>query len=274
MYRLPSGPTLRVMGIYDRDYYRRPPPRGGFGHFAMWSVTTWLIVINVAVFLIDRILERYFTYSLVEIWPGGLGRRTTFAPLEFWGRFTIWDGIERFQLWRLITCQFLHANFQHLFWNMLGLFFFGQIAESYFGRQRYVAFYMLCGCAGALFYAVLGWSGLLETTRTTSLVGASAGIYGTLVASAVIAPNVTVMLLFPPIPIQLKWMAIFMMGVAVYTALSNGVNAGGEAAHVGGGLLGYVFTRYPQVLNPFYSAGRAQTRARMRFRDWSKDLNH
>jgi rhomboid family protein len=271
LYHLPSRPTLRVMGIYDRDYYRRSHPRGGFGHFAMWSVTTWLIVINVAVFLLDRILAAHFAYYRIEVWRDTLVRRII-PPLDYWGSFTIQDGIERFQLWRLITCQFLHANFQHLFWNMLGLFFFGQIAESYFGRPRYLAFYLLCGCAGALFYAVLGWSGLLETTRTTSLVGASAGIYGTLVASAVIAPNVTVMLLFPPIPIQLKWMAIFMMGVAVYTAVSNGVNAGGEAAHVGGGLLGYVFTRYPQVLNPFQGAGRA--RARMRFRDWSKDLNH
>ena len=41
------------MGIYDRDYYREPLPRGGFGHFSAWSVTTWLIVINVAVFFAD-----------------------------------------------------------------------------------------------------------------------------------------------------------------------------------------------------------------------------
>src|SRR5262245_37037874 len=48
----------RGMGIYDRDYYRQPLPRGGFGHFTAWSVTTWLIIINVAVFFLDGMLRR------------------------------------------------------------------------------------------------------------------------------------------------------------------------------------------------------------------------
>jgi hypothetical protein len=39
-----------LMGLYDRDYYRNSLPRGGFGHFSALSVTTWLIVINVAAF--------------------------------------------------------------------------------------------------------------------------------------------------------------------------------------------------------------------------------
>ena len=46
------------MGIYDRDYYRNDLPRGGFGHFSAWSVTTWLIVINVVVFFVDGAIDR------------------------------------------------------------------------------------------------------------------------------------------------------------------------------------------------------------------------
>src|SRR6185503_5209992 len=46
------------MGIYDRDYYRSSLPHGGFGHFNAWSVTTWLIVLNVAVFFVDAGLFR------------------------------------------------------------------------------------------------------------------------------------------------------------------------------------------------------------------------
>jgi len=45
------------VGIYDRDYYRNQP-RGGFGVFAMWSVTTWLIVLNVVVFVADGVAQR------------------------------------------------------------------------------------------------------------------------------------------------------------------------------------------------------------------------
>lgn len=256
------------MGIYDRDYYRRPP-RGGFGHFEMWSATTWLIVINVAVFLLDRLLSREFVVALYTTrYPFPL----IFGPLEFWGYFSIDTSVYHLQLWRIITCQFLHANFQHLFWNMLGLFFFGQIVEGYFSSRRFLAFYLLCGSAGVLCYAILGFSGLLLTDRITPLVGASAGIFGVLVAAALIAPNLEIMLMFPPIPVPLKFLAIFMMGVALYTTFSNGHNAGGEAAHLGGGLLGYLLYRYPGSWSLPSPKGR-RARARRRFTDWSKEMN-
>src|SRR4051812_48998163 len=45
------------MGIYDRDYYRNTPRRG-FGMFSMWSVTTWLIVLNIVVFFADGMIKR------------------------------------------------------------------------------------------------------------------------------------------------------------------------------------------------------------------------
>lgn len=46
------------MGLYDRDYYRQSLPRGGFGHFDAWSVTTWLIGVNVVVSFVDAGLFR------------------------------------------------------------------------------------------------------------------------------------------------------------------------------------------------------------------------
>ena len=54
-----------------------------------------------------------------------------------------------------ITFQFLHADTSHIFSNMLSLFFFGPIVESYFGRLRYIVFYLLCGVAGAGCYLLL-----------------------------------------------------------------------------------------------------------------------
>src|SRR4051812_23809876 len=111
------------MGIYDRDYYRDRRPRGGFGHFEMWSATTWLIVINVAVFFLDRLLPPYDVLVTSRY-------RMQIGRLEYWGYFSIDTAVYHFQLWRVVTCQFLHANFQHLFWNMIALFMFGQIVEA------------------------------------------------------------------------------------------------------------------------------------------------
>src|SRR3954465_11735668 len=273
-------PRLCVMGIYDRDYYRNPQPRGGFGAFSMWSITTWLIAINVAVFVVDAILYQQSlralgpeVYDIPSQYRGQLGI-PVFGPLHEWGYLSVATAIGQAQVWRFLTYQFLHANIQHLFFNMLGLYFFGPIVESYLGTRRYLGFYLLCGCSGAFFYLLLYYLGPLYSTvgYVVPLVGASAGIYGVLIAGAVLAPNVTVMLMFPPIPLQLKYLAMIMVGIAAYTAFTNGSNAGGQAAHLGGAGLGYLLIRYPQVLN--LPAPRAHTRVRRRFTDWSQDPDH
>jgi len=221
------------MGIYDRDYYREPQPRRQWGNFSPVSVTTWLIAINVLVFVIDAFLhhqamqpyarlsraaQRYF--ELTQVGP---------PPLERWGYFSLTTAITHLQLWRFLTFQFLHANLGHLFANMLGLYFFGPLVESYFGARRYIAFYLFCGSAGAATYLLLLMVGMLQGPDVP-LVGASAGIFGVLIAGAMIAPNLTVMLLFPPIPIKFKYLALGLVAYATYVAVTNGPNAGGQTA--------------------------------------------
>jgi len=258
------------MGIYDRDYYRDSPRRGGFGVFSMASVTTWLIVINVAVFFIDRMSIRYVVDDNTG-YVVGISR-----PIQFWGAFSKFTAVDHFQVWRFFTFQFLHANLLHIFSNMLSLYLFGPIVENYFGRRRFLAFYLLCGCSGAFVYLLLLLAGILHGDQVW-LVGASAGIFGVLVAGAMLAPDVTIMLLFPPIPMQLKYLAMILVGWAAYTAFTNGSNAGGQAAHLGGAVVGYALVRYPRVLNVFESVrGRSGRHPRARGRattDWSKNFD-
>jgi membrane associated rhomboid family serine protease len=59
------------------------------------------------------------------------------------------------------------------------------------------------------------------------------------------------MLLFPPIPMQLRTLAWVMVAIAVATVFFNAGNAGGEAAHLGGAVVGYLLIQRPQVLNVF-----------------------
>jgi membrane associated rhomboid family serine protease len=107
------------------------------------------------------------------------------------------------------------------------------------------------------------------------LVGASAGIFGVLVAGAILAPDVTIMFIFPPVPIQLKYLALILVGWAAYTALSGGYNAGGQAAHIGGAALGYLLIRHPHVLNFVEPRSQRSLRLRRRSRstDWSKNFD-
>jgi membrane associated rhomboid family serine protease len=237
------------MGIYDRDYYRSSaPPR--FGQFPMMSVTMWLIVINFAVAMIDSILVHVLKLAYVLVLPWG---SLSFPPLQWWGHFSVATAIFEFQIWRFITFQFLHGGIWHLVFNMLMLYFFGPLVESYLGRRRFLAFYLLSGIAGPFGYMLL-WALSNATPMSLiveshiPLIGASAGLFGILVASAHIAPDATV-LIWGILPMKLRALAWVMLAIAVYTVFTMGYNAGGEAAHLGGAVLGWLLIRNPQWLN-------------------------
>jgi membrane associated rhomboid family serine protease len=215
------------MGIYDRDYVRQPRQSNPLGALRMWSVNTWLIVINVAIFFVDAILG----HQLFEL-----------------GYFSVDTAVFGLQVWRFITLQFLHANIQHIAYNMIALFFFGPIVEQYLGSRRYLAFYLLSGIASGASCVILWGAHILNMHPATPLIGASGSIFGVLIAAATIAPNVTIMFDFF-IPMKLRTMAWIMVGIAAYTVIFNGNNAGGEAAHLGGAAAGLALIHYPQVLN-------------------------
>jgi membrane associated rhomboid family serine protease len=249
------------MGIYDRDYSRAAAP-GSLGKLSRMSVSMWLIVINFAVALIDSILVRWIgVWYIVELpWT-----KIPFAPLNWWGHFSVALGIFDFQVWRFITFQFLHAGIWHLVVNMLMLYFFGPLVESYLGRRRFLAFYLLCGIAGPIGYMLL-WAvsatGMnLIVTSFVPLVGASAGLFGILVAAAQVAPNTTV-LIYGLFPMRLRVLAWVMLGIAVWTVFTSGHNAGGEAAHLGGAALGWIIIRNPRWLNIFEAGPRRRNLSR------------
>lgn len=269
------------MGIYDRDYYRNSLPRAGFGHFVAWSVTTWLIVTNVVILFADTAIARIEQNSEQLQDDSAMGLvmpRPQVSPLQRWGAFSVDKGIQHFQFWRFITYQFLHDGAWHLLFNMLGLYFFGPIVEAHFGSRRYLAYYLLCGVAGALTFALLVASKFLHIPTAVPLVGASGSVFGLLVAAALIAPSVQVFYYFFPVTILM--LAIGGMLLAFYTVLATTGNAGGEAAHLGGGALGFVLMKNPHWLNAFAQGRRRSAvvprprrRVRTAQKDWSKDLN-
>ncbi len=232
------------MAYADRHYYgsRESGSTGrvGFGIGGGKSVVWWLIAINVTVFILDRLLLG--SGRAYQLGPHDMG------PLEYWGHFSATTAVLGLQLWRFITFQFLHADAGHILFNMIGLFFFGPMIERYLGSRRFLAFYLLCGVSGVVVYLLLWATGILFNAGWVPLVGASAGIFGILIAAARIAPNTTVLLMLL-IPMKLKILAWLMIGYGAFTVLTGGPNAGGEAAHLGGAALGFVLIRNVRWLN-------------------------
>lgn len=245
------------MGFSDRPY-SDGGRGGGFGGGRLgglmmpnWpSVTAWMIIINIAVLFVDSFLGR------IQHGPGGLP-----GALTEWGYFSADKGIMGFQLWRVLTYQFLHAGGWHLFGNMLMLFFFGSMVEDRFGSKRFVGLYLLCGVAGALLYLILLGLALaigaeaagrvpflLIGSADSMLVGASAAVFGVLIAAWRIAPNATVLLFFV-IPVPLRLLIMIIILVEIYIVMVGGSNSGGSAAHLGGLALGAILVAKPHWLN-------------------------
>jgi membrane associated rhomboid family serine protease len=230
------------MGLYDRQYmHGRTSALGGYQRSPGQALTTGIILLNVGAFLLDRFLfDAGYGYQLGPLLMG---------PLTALGHFSASTTIAGLQLWRLVSFQFLHANMGHLIFNMLGLFFFGSAIESHLGWRRFLTFYLLCGMMGAAAYLMLWLLGFLVSATWVPLVGASAGIFGVLAASTIIAPDAKVVLVFPPISVRLRTLAWVLIGIGLVTILRGGPNAGGEAAHLGGAVAGYFLIRRPQLLN-------------------------
>lgn len=242
------------MGIADRQYHqtssnrtmRQPTRLDGA------PVVKWLMIINVSVFFIDM-----FAQNMMWVY----------------GHFSFATVFGQGEVWRFLTFQFLHADMGHLFFNMFALYMFGAFVEQWWGSRKFLVFYLSCGSSGALLYSILYQLGLfgkdaidlgngvLIPAEYIPLVGASAGIYACLIAVAVIAPNLQVRLLFPPIPMKMKTLAIGVLVIAVAVTFMNGSNAGGEAGHLGGAILGFILMRNPRFLS-FVGGGHSRKKGR------------
>lgn len=218
------------MGSHERNY-RGDAPRGA-GFFAQLTpVVKWLLIANIAIYFVD--------IGLLE------------KKLRIWGAFSIQGAIFQGTVWEFITFQFLHGNLMHLLANSFGLFFFGPWMERWWGSAKFLVFYLLCGVGGAVFFCSLVFLNILpQGNYYSSLVGASAGIYGILIGVAVLAPDMRVSLYFPPITLTMRQLAIAILAIATGSILLKiGGNEGGEAGHLGGAILGFLLVRYPQLLN-------------------------
>jgi membrane associated rhomboid family serine protease len=249
------------MGLHDRAYQQLPPHQAYGGassssRMAGAPVVKWLLIINAAVWLLEMMTNK------APIPPSGYARGHD-SLLWHWGHFSVGAAVEHFQIWRFFTFQFLHANGHHLLVNMIGLFFFGHFAERWWGSRKFLFFYLSTGVAGALFYVLLfylGWFAKQGYDSSIPMVGASAGIFGILACVTIVAPNLRVLLFFF-IPMSMRTFAILALSISVVVIGLNLNNAGGEAGHLGGAILGFILMRYPQLLS-FVSGKRTAKQRR------------
>ena len=150
-----------------------------------------------------------------------------------------------FQPWSIVTYFFLHMNFMHILWNMLFLYWFGKIIHENIGNNAVISLYIIGGIIGGLSYmALFNIIPYYDNRVSESLMlGASAGVFSVVVGSATLLPNYTFYLLFLG-PVRIKYIALFYVLLSFFDV--TGSNAGGEIAHLGGALMGYLYIRQLQ----------------------------
>ncbi len=162
------------------------------------------------------------------------------------GPFALWPVGGGFWPWQIVTYSFLHGNFNHLFFNMLGLWMFGAELEQIWGRNRFLTFYFASVIAAALTQLIV--NALLGSPAPT--IGASGGLFGLLLAFAMIFPN-RIILLFFVIPMKAKYLVALYGLLELYQGayvLNSGV---AHFAHLGGMLGGLLTLRYWRGQPPF-----------------------
>ena len=165
--------------------------------------------------------------------------------------------------WTLLTYAFVHEGFLHILFNMLNLYWFGQLIREYLGDRRLVGLYILGALVGAAFFLLAyNFIPALQPFVGQPVIGASASVTAVIVAAATLLPDFTFML-FIIGAVKIKWIAVAVVLISI--AGINGGNPGGEITHLGGALIGFVFIKQ-------LKAGRDMSAPIMAIGDWFSRL--
>ncbi len=210
----------------------RIPQRKKKSIFGNLSVTTTIIFANIILFILFLILisTESLTIDFIALQPANI----------FAGQY----------VWTFLTSMFMHGNFFHLFVNMLSLFFIGSLVEKILGQKRYLWFYLISGLIAGLFFVLL--SLISPSDFNAYAVGASGALFGLVGLLVLLTPNLSVYVMFIPIPIKMKYAAPGLLIVLWIISATTSLGIG-NTAHLGGLIAGlayglYLRTKYPNKI--------------------------
>lgn len=202
--------------------------------FQTLSIAEKLIVLNLVFFIIPFFFQTLFYLFNIP-------------SSSFLGWFQLLPDFTSliFRPWTLLTYSFLHANFSHILWNMVLLYFASRMYLNLFSEQQFLKNYLLGVLVGGLVFLLSYNLFPVFNGMYPPLVGASAGVMAILIFVATYTPNQEVRLLFFNVKLQYIGIALVVIDIL---QIPNG-NAGGRLAHLGGAFVGYVYAAQLQKGN-------------------------
>ena len=197
--------------------------------FNRGNISLQLIYINVGVFVVTTLVSVFLL-----LFNQDATSWLNYLELPAW--------LPQFgaQPWSLFTYMFLHAGVLHLLFNVLWLYWFGQLFLSFFSARHFRGLYVLGGLCGGLLYmlAFNVFPYFKAYVYGSYLLGASASVLAIVVATAVRQPEFRVNFMLVG-AVRLKYVALFMVLTDLLFVTSG--NGGGHIAHLGGAMAGWWF---------------------------------
>ncbi|HDP75029.1 MAG TPA: rhomboid family intramembrane serine protease [Bacteroidales bacterium] len=212
--------------------------------FRLGSNLTRLIYINIGVFIVFALLR-----VLLFLTASPTGWITGFMAVP--------ANLQLLMIhpWTMVTYMFYHEDFLHILFNLLWLYWFGQLFLQFFAQRQLTWVYLLGGISGALLYILAfnlmpPFKGYAELSLA---LGASASVLAVVIAVSTLQPNFTVYLLFLG-AVRLKYLALATVVIDIVSIPVS--NAGGHIAHLGGALFGFLYVvmlrKGTDLARPFY----------------------
>ncbi len=210
----------------------------GFGRFSIFPpVLKTLIIVNVVVFIFDAFFLEIYHF-------GDISLKTLFIKyLYLW---PVGDN-SNFYLWQLISYQFIHGGFMHLFFNLFALWMFGSELEEMWGSKKFLSYYLLCGIGAGLIQLYV--APLFSDPAPT--IGASGAIYGILLAFGLTFPDRPIFMFPLFIPIPAKFFVLIFAGIELLTGFTSSGSGIAHFAHLGGALTGFLLIKFGDKLGLF-----------------------
>jgi membrane associated rhomboid family serine protease len=200
-----------------------------------------LIIINVVIYVVLGVFMVISTIGEFDVFFDAVHRQLA-IPANFSAFLS--------RPWTILSYAFVHdlSGILHILFNMIVLYWFGRLFVEYLGSDKLIDVYVLGALFGAIFY-LLAYNTIpfyMEKTNqfNIQMVGASAAIDAIVVATATLLPNYTFYLIIFG-PVRIKYIAFITVFLSFLG--TTGSNAGGNIAHLGGALIGFIYLKQLQA---------------------------
>ena len=203
--------------------------------FRLTPIVKTLLILNASVYVLEMIAGGL----TIDMLPFKMWFMKWFALMPINGLPVGYNVTFEFYPWQLITYQFMHGDFWHIFMNMFMLWMFGTELEQNWGSRKILSFYLICGIGAGLLHIIMS----ITLGHIAPAIGASGSIYGLFFGFIMLNPDRR-LIMFPIfIPIKAKWIGIGMVIISLIGGLSGGDGIA-HFAHLGGGLMGFLLVKF------------------------------